>query len=266
MREGTEGKTKLRLKWLGCACFEIDFGNVTVVNDPWITFNEKNGVTWEAVEKCNYITLTHGHYDHTLDIPSLVEKFNPYILCGEQTAVPLMRWANLNPMMVYPMYPDTELDLDDIKVKALYGRHTPLKGGMNERMKDWIIHPANGGNQDLIDLSFWGDFEYRNYLFTTPNGTKLFIWGNMLSRPDQRNILKAIKPDIALIQVTGRNDIDDIVKIAKEMNCKVLIPNHIDFPKDYSSDVLRLQEKMIKEAPEIQYMIPEYNKWIDLLI
>ena len=46
----------LRLKWLGCACFEMDFGGVTVVNDPWITPNVMNDLSWEAIEKCDYIT------------------------------------------------------------------------------------------------------------------------------------------------------------------------------------------------------------------
>ena len=67
----------VRLKWLGCAAFEMDFGNVTVVNDPWITPNAKTELTWEAVEKCDYITLTHGHYDHTLDIPVYSQNVDP---------------------------------------------------------------------------------------------------------------------------------------------------------------------------------------------
>ena len=45
----------LRLKWLGCACFEMDFGGVTIVNDPWITPNPNTELNWEAVEKCDYI-------------------------------------------------------------------------------------------------------------------------------------------------------------------------------------------------------------------
>ena len=46
-------KMGVRIKWLGCASFEMDFGGVTVVNDPWITDNEKTDLTWEAVEKCD---------------------------------------------------------------------------------------------------------------------------------------------------------------------------------------------------------------------
>ena len=64
----------LRLKWLGCACFEMDFDGLHIVNDPWITPNQKTELTWEDVEKCDYITLTHSHSDHIVDIPALMEK------------------------------------------------------------------------------------------------------------------------------------------------------------------------------------------------
>ena len=37
----------IRIKWLGCACFEMDFGGVTVVNDPWITANQKTELSFD---------------------------------------------------------------------------------------------------------------------------------------------------------------------------------------------------------------------------
>ena len=148
----TKGTGGFRLKWLGCACFEMDFGALTVVNDPWITPNKRTELTWEAVERCDYITLTHGHYDHTLDIPALVKRFDPYVLAGENTAVPLMRWADLSPMRVCPMYPGTEMDLDAVKIKAICGRHTVLPGTVNEReaaaRKHWE-------DRNMVELAFW---------------------------------------------------------------------------------------------------------------
>ena len=51
----SEWKADIRLKWLGCSCFEMDFGDITIVSDPWITPNKKHELTWEAVEKCDYI-------------------------------------------------------------------------------------------------------------------------------------------------------------------------------------------------------------------
>ena len=259
----SDKKFGVRIKWLGCACFEMDFGAATVVSDPWITGNAKTELTWEAVEKCDYITLSHGHYDHTLDIPALVKKFDSYLLCGENTAVPMMRFADMNPMKVYPMHPDLELDFDAVKIKALYGRHTSLPGTVSERDAIWQNHPKNDGNPLFIELGKWGDFEYRNFLFTTPDGTTILIWGNRLDRPEQRNQLLEIKPDIAILQMT-KNSGADTAAVCKEMGCKVVIPHHFDFPGDYMPKVNALKEEITVQAPEIRCIVPEYGQWIEL--
>lgn len=254
----SDQKFGVRVKWLGCACFEMDFGGVTVVNDPWITNNTKTELTWEDVEKCDYITLTHSHSDHTLDIPNLVKKFDPYLLSGENTAVPMTIFADMNPMQVYPMYPDLELDLEDVKIKALYGRHTPLPGTVSQRWKNNNRTPLD------MELLKWGDFEYRNYLYTAPNGTTVLMWGNKLSRPDQRSILRGCGADIAILQVTGGNPADQTAMICRDMGCKVVIPHHFDFPNNYAPHVRSLGEELAKIAPEIRYIVPEYGKWIEL--
>ena len=254
----------IRLKWLGCACFELDFDGLHIVNDPWITVNQKNELTWESVEKCNYITLTHTHHDHIVDIPVLMEKFPAYLMCGEMAALPMMKWADVNPMRIYPMAANLELDMDKVKIKALYGRHGPLDGTGLERIEKWKSHPIHGQSEVLTELGILGDLEYRNYLFTTPNGTKVLIWGNKISRPDQRNMLKKEGADIGIIQVTGANKAEDMATACKEMGCKVVIPHHIDYPGDYMRQTLALKDALAAIAPEIQFIIPEYNKWIEL--
>ena len=254
----------IRLKWLGCACFEMDFDGLHVVSDPWITVNEKNDLTWEDVEKCNYITLTHAHHDHITDIPVLMEKFPAYLMCGDGVAMSLMKWANVNPMRMYPMSPNLELDMDKVKIKALYGRHGPLKGNAEERIANFENHKFHGQNELTKELGLWGDFEYRNFLYTTPNGTKMLLWGNKIARPDQRNMLIAEQPDIGIIQVTGTNKAEEMAAACKDMGLKVVIVHHIDYPGDYMRQTNALKDALAEIAPEIQFIIPEYNKWIEL--
>ncbi len=254
----------LRLKWLGCACFEMDFNGLHIVNDPWITPNEKTDLTWENVEKCDYITLTHSHSDHIVDIPALMEKFPAYLMCGEMTALPMMKWADVNPMRIYPMSSNLELDMDKVKIKALYGRHSPLPGTGLERVERMKNSPFHGQSELLTELGILGDLEYRNYLYTMPNGAKVLIWGNKIACPDQRNILKAEHPDIGIIQVTGANKAEDMAAACKEMGCKVVIPHHIDYPGDYSRQTENLKNALAEIAPEITFIIPKYNEWIEL--
>ena len=255
---------EMRLRWLGCACFELDFGGITVVTDPWITANQRTDLTWEAVEHCDCIALTHGHFDHILDIPALAKKFKPRILCAENTAVPLMKWADINPMGVYPMCPNLELDLDFVSIKALFGRHGVLPGTVNERIESIKTHSVVGADPYLQELFFWGDVEYRNFLFTMPDGTKILFWGNPLILPEQRNAILQEAPDIWILQITDSRTPAIAAKLCAQMHCKAVIPHHTDFPKDYRHISDALAEALAQHAPQTQYILPAYGQWISL--
>lgn len=254
----------VRLRWLGCACFELDFGGTTVVTDPWITANQRTELTWEVVEKCDCIALTHGHFDHILDIPALAKKFSPRILCADGTAVPLMKWADVNPMCVYPMSPNLELDLDAVCIKALFGRHGVLPGTVNECMASIKTHSIVGTDPYLQELFFWGDIEYRNYLFTMPNGTKILFWGNPVILPEQRNAILKEKPDILILQITDSRTPAIAAKLCTQIGCKAVIPHHTDFPGDYRHNVDALGEELANHAPQTRYIVPAYGQWITL--
>ena len=255
-------KLGVRIKWLGCACFEMDFGGFTVVNDPWITDNEGTSLTYENVENCDVITLTHAHFDHITDIPALLKKFSPKLLTGQLTALPMLKYTDMCPMHLYPMNPGLELDYDAVKIKALFGRHTVLGSTWNEVKEKLNKREIVRSSPVMQELAMIGSIEYINFLFTMPNGTKVLIWGNELT-PDQCNILREIKPDIAILQMT-RNTPEKTADICIEMGSKVVITNHIDFPRDYMPLAVGLKEEMAKRAPEVNCIIPEYGTWVEL--
>lgn len=255
-------KLGVRIKWLGCACFEMDFGGLTVVNDPWITDNKKTDLTWENVEKCDIITLTHSHFDHITDIPALLKKFDPVLLTGQMTAFPMLEWTDMCPMKMYPLNPGVEMNFDAVKIKGYLGRHTVLGDSLTAIKNRAANNPITNGDPMMMKLSVLGGFEYLNFLYTTPNGTKIFIWGNELT-VDQCNILREIKPDVAILQMT-RNSPTETAKICAEIGSKVVIANHIDFPKDYMDLATELKDEMAKLAPEANCIIPKYGVWMDL--
>ena len=85
-------KFGVSIKWLSVTCFEIRCEGVTVVTDPFVTDADSTDLTWEAIENCDIICLSHAHFDHITAIPNLLEKYHPLLLCGDQTAMPLVQW------------------------------------------------------------------------------------------------------------------------------------------------------------------------------
>ncbi len=255
----------ISLKWLAVTSFEIRCNNLTVVTDPCITDCKGTDLTWEAVENCDIICLSHAHWDHITDIPRLVEKFQPRVLCGDQTAMPLARWLNYTPARICPMYPDTELDYGDVKIRALYGRHTNLRAGINDLCKRIEKSEACQKDPGVASLQPIGCLEYRNYLFTLPNGTKVLIWGSDATI-EQLNICKALKPDIAIIQYS---EVDKTIakkaRFAADIGCKVLIPHHHDFPNVSNPAIIeKFKKEFLSIVPDGVFVTPEHGKWIDL--
>ena len=253
------------IKWLAVTSFEMRFGNTTVVSDPYITECAGTDLTWEAVENCDIICLGHAHWDHVTDIPRLCKKFSPLVLCGDQTALPLAQWLNYNATFVYPMYPDTELDFGDVKIRALYGRHTNLKKGINDLTLQAQNNAVCNANPDIAKLQCLGSFEYRNFLFTTPNGTKILLWGNDPSEV-QVNICKALQPDIAIIQrsVTPK-DVAKKAEFAAAIGCKVLIPHHHDFRGvDDPAVIENFKNEFLARVPDGTFITPKHGEWIHL--
>ena len=260
-----KGSYGVSIKWLAVSSFEMKCGGTTIVTDPYITECVGTDLTWEAVENCDMICLGHAHWDHITDIPRLVEKFQPKIFCGDQTAMPLAQWLNYTPSRIYPMYPDTELDFGDVKIRALYGRHIDLKKGFNDLCDYLAVNEICKKDPGIASVQAVGSMEYRNYLFTLPNGTKVLIWGNEPGI-EQLNIWKVCKPDIAIIQRSVKPDqIKEKAEFAAAIGCKVLIPHHHDFREvDDPAVVAQFKEAFLRLVPDGVFVTPEHGEWIHL--
>lgn len=257
----------IQLKWLSVTCFEITDGKVTVVTDPCVTESPLCPLTWEDIEKCDYITLSHGHWDHITDIPRLINKFRPLILTGDQTAAPLARWTNYTPSRIYPMYPNLELDFETVKIKALFGRHVDTGTGYNDQVASLATRAAVQADFSMNALQGYGSLEYRNFLYTFPNGTKVLLWGNDPTT-EQKNILKEIQPDIAILQYTKQaKDPPAMARFARDIGCKVVIPHHMDLKKTkevYLPEVALFEKEYLSLVPEGVFICPQNGEWISI--
>ena len=256
----------IRIKWLTITCFEMDFGNTTVVSDPCIGANPNNELTWEDVEHCDIITLTHCHWDHITDIPALMEKYPVPLLTGTQTAMPMLRWLDCNPTRVYPMDSNLELDFGEIKIKALFGRHcAPGVGSVTELESHFIRNPLCAADKAMCDMQILGSLEYRNYLFTTKSGVKVLLWGNEVI-PSQINMVKELKPDICILQLSKQGP-EALARMAAESGAKVLIPHHMDLKRTrdaYLPRVEQLRDAFLRMVPDGRFVEPRNGQWIEL--
>lgn len=253
------------LKWLSVTCFELRFDGMTVVTDPYITECQCTELTYEDVEACDAICLTHAHWDHVTDIPRLMERFQPRIYCAEMSALPLLEWLDCNPIRLYPMPAGTELDFGYVKIRAVYGHHGNLKNNWSDLKKRLEGNPLCQKDPGLAGMQVAGTLEYRNWLFELPGGKRIVLWNNQLGH-EHLCACKALRPDVLILQRPGNEEgAEKCAAFAKEVGCKVLIPHHQDFRKIDDPAILnRMGELFVEQVPDGIFINPKHGEWIHL--
>ena len=92
------------ITWFGHATFRLVLPDERVIFiDPWLEGNPACPDSLKKVSRCDMIFLTHGHGDHTGDVKSLVNEFNPMVagnfeLCNVlQSQIGQGRFSGMNP-------------------------------------------------------------------------------------------------------------------------------------------------------------------------
>ena len=64
-----------RLTWHGHSCFTLETGDGTrIMFDPWLDQNPVADIKTDAVERLDYILVSHGHFDHFADCVKLAKQ------------------------------------------------------------------------------------------------------------------------------------------------------------------------------------------------
>ena len=211
------------------------------------------------------IALTHTHWDHATDVPELVERFDPLILCPDQSMEPLARWLNANPSRVYPMYHDVELNFGDVKVRPLFTRH--IKSGNNYiPMYEAILrNPTACAVPEMLITQRTAPLHCRSYLFTLKNGTRLLFWMGNLTK-EQHALCAALKPDIIIIQrAVSEWGITRRALFAAETGAQVVLPHHQELrPNEFPESLPFFLEECQRISPDRTCIIPACGEWMEL--
>ncbi|UCH42294.1 MAG: MBL fold metallo-hydrolase [Dehalococcoidales bacterium] len=240
----------VRLRWLGCVCFEIVLpsGKVLLV-DPFIDYSVTAPITCQEVTGADYIALTHGHYDHITDVGSLVERFHSKVICSHQVAEPLAKLFNLkNADMVRVTAGDTVI-ANDLRVEVRKGEHINL-GPVRRALSRQRSRQGNGrGQQPLAEQgknahqavgvrSKLSEIRERirevgldggeqlTFVFQTGDNLRIGIYcsGCYQHLSDE---VRAICPNILCMQLGG-NHPEQAAEIAALSGAEIVIPMHHD--------------------------------------
>ena len=272
----------LRMRWLGTACFEIVLPNGrTLVIDPFVDDAVSAPITSDQFEGCDYLFLTHGHYDHILDAGKLAARFKPVIFCSQLVSESLTHHLGVNSNQIRTVIVGDIVRVDSLTVKIIQGTHVDFRSDY-KRLTGKDLQPGmpiEEAVETTLTKTFETDWrpdrieelmekfpqgEQLNYVFEPDKGPRIYMAG---TRPDPNQIKIAgnVHADITLLQVPPANALKGLEKATADLaiasGCRVCVPQHHDpLLKGAKKTDLSTLESLLSEI-QFKELVP--GKWYD---
>jgi len=224
----------MRLRWLLTAAFEITTDSFKILIDPWITRPSTAPQQLKTkigdIRDADAIFLSHGHYDHSLDVPEIVKGTKTRVYCSEQIKKVFLNDLGVDEGNLKGIQPAQIIEFQpDFKVTVIKSKHIEYDKNIPKRLEgvrlDNIIATPK---YKFADLGKYVVGDVFGYLFEFSNGKKLIHFGSGgYYEEELRKLPRDI--DIFLAPVAGRENVEEVVaKMACVFNPKMIIPHHYD--------------------------------------
>lgn len=238
----------MEFTWLGTAGFIVKSNEGEIAFDPFLSRGkgEPSPFNVKSFQNTEAILVGHGHFDHTYDIPKIVENSDVKVFAPGLTGkilnirgVPSKRLIHAN---------NKEILLKNLKVRAFHSSH--VKFDMPLVLS--TLHRC--GIMGCLGSCHLGVLYpkglVQTYLFQN-KGKKILFMSSAGANENELKIYRDLEVDYFLAPLQGHSQIQAIAaKMASIIKPKVIIPHHHDdfFPplsQNISVDVFREELKKL---------------------
>ena len=258
----------MEIKWLGTAGFEIKTNDQVFLTDPYFSRNQKAFPKQDLkpcdIKKASQIFISHGHFDHILDVPQISKQTNANIYCSDIAADFFKNHQVKEPQIISTIIDKKTFKFKEYSAQAFFSDHIKFD-------KKLLF-------STLLKINFQF-FKYLPLLQKFPCGQVLswrfYIEDKVIqffgSAGSSLNELKKIGDtpiDILLLPMQGHSDICRIgLNYVKVLKPKIVIPHHHDnfFPPiSKLVDIKPFVDKINNEHRGTSVIIPKMNEMIRL--
>jgi L-ascorbate metabolism protein UlaG (beta-lactamase superfamily) len=183
--------TGTTITWYGHSVIRIDTGGGrTVIIDPFFA-NPRSPIAADAVDRCDLLLVTHGHFDHFGDALGLASRLRPAWPCIHELSLWLARRLPGGGDAVVGMNKGGTVEAAGLKVTMVSADHSA--GDYNE-----------AGDTTL----YLGDPV--GFVIELEDGYRIYHAGDTVPFSDMRLIRELHRPDLAMLPIGGHYTMDPI--------------------------------------------------------
>ncbi|MHB8780725.1 MAG: MBL fold metallo-hydrolase [Candidatus Geothermincolia bacterium] len=255
----------MRLRWLGTAGFQFHAGGKVLLADPYLTRNERarphQPLHAEDMDEADVIFLTHGHFDHSYDVPAIAAKTGAMVYCSAGVAANL-RLRGMPWRQVEALGAGQKFQVGDVILTPLASRHVVFDMPLMARtLRRSLTHLPSLFQVNGVRFPEGGVF---NYLLEV-DGKRLLHMGSAHMNEDSQPLGDI---DVFFVPVQGRSDIQDLaVRLTERVAPRIVIPHHHDDfypPLSQMIDLRPFLAGVAERLPETLVIVPELNRWMEL--
>ena len=270
----------INLRWLGTACFEIRLSSgETLIIDPYLDESQTCPIGSSEIERADLICITHGHFDHILDVGHLANRLGSTILSSKEVAENIKTRFHVPESQIVAVTAGDNLKRGNIRVEVVKAVHIDNRSYFAEQLGLELTEEISAldmvkkvfstiENQEVKErlLSHMGKYppgEQLNYIFQFPGNLRLYFFG---SAPDGIliPILEGCKAQILILQILrGRED--GAAEAAFKSGAGIVLPSHHDpfFPGQKVPDVKKVRS-LVERNENMHFVEPEAGKWYEI--
>ena len=256
----------MKITWYGTATIGIDDGKTKLLFDPFVRMNKRIETT--PVEGfCGFdaVFVTHGHFDHIYSIPAIAEADKTVPVYCTKTPAQTLAGRGVPEERIKVIRPDDEIVTGDFSVRVRRFRHIVFDPVyiLSVVPKCTVMFPK----------FFWQIYMNRKMpeggeivaYEISAHGKKIFLTGSFREYPDE-----VYPDDIDLFVLANGGSVfvpENTRHFIDRYRPEKILVTHFDNafpPVTRTVSVERLRRTVNRNHPEIEFIIPEICKSIEI--